>query len=83
MSAQPKLTGLSRKLVNDGVLEEASAVEAITNARKEKVSLTHYLVSNKLVPAKKIAIEISQEFGLPVMDLNSFDITEIPEDIFE
>ena len=83
MSAQPKLTGLSRKLVNDGVLEEASVVEAIAKAREDKVSLTHYLVSNKLVPAKKIAIEISLEFGLPVMDLDSFDIGEIPEDLFD
>lgn len=83
MSAQPKLTGLSRKLVNDGVLEEAKVVEAITKAREDKVSLTHYLVSEKLVPARKIAIEISLEFGLPVMDLDSFDITEIPEDLFD
>jgi len=83
MSAQPKLTGLSRRLVNDEVLDEEGVLNAIAKAREEKVSLTHYLVSNKLVPAKKVAIEISLEFGLPVMDLTSLDPAEIPEDLFD
>ena len=83
MAATPKLTGLSRKLVNDGLIDEAKAIEALKAAREEKITFTQYLVKNELLPAKKIAMEASAEFGLPVFDLDGLDLDTTPRDIVD
>ncbi len=68
------LTGIARKLVLDKHLDEAAAIEAVENANKESIQLTSYLVKNKIVPSNVIAMISSQEFGLPVFDLDVMDI---------
>lgn len=83
MSAEPKLSGLSRKLVSDGLLDEEKAVSALKGAQKEKITFTQYLVNNKILEAKKIALEASTEFGLPVLDLNALDLESIPREIVD
>lgn len=83
MAAEIKLNGLSRKLVIDGLLDEEAAINALTAAHKEKVSFTNYLVSNNILTAKKIAMEASKEFGLPVFDLDAIDPESIPRDIVD
>ncbi len=83
MSAEPRLQGLSRKLVNDGLIDEAKAIEAIKGAHEEKITFTQYLVNNKILSAKKIAMEASAEFGLPVFDLNALEIESIPKDLVD
>ncbi|MCW8922359.1 MAG: type IV-A pilus assembly ATPase PilB [Gammaproteobacteria bacterium] len=83
MAAEPRLQGLSRKLVNDGLLDEEKAIEAIKGAREEKITFTQYLVNHQILSAKKIAMEASAEFGLPVFDLNSLDMEAIPKDLVD
>ena len=83
MSAEPKLSGLSRKLVNDGLLEESKAIEALKGAKKDKITFTQYLVKNKILGAKRIALEASGEFGLPVFDLDALDTDVIPRDLVD
>ena len=83
MSAQPRLQGLSRKLVNDGLIDEEKAIEAIKGAHEEKITFTQYLVDHKILSAKKIAMEASAEFGLPVFDLNALDMEAIPKDLVD
>ena len=83
MSAEPKLSGLSRKLVIDGLLEEEKAISALKNAHAEKVSFTQYLVKNNVLSASKIAVEASNEFGLPVFDLDALDKEAVPRDIVD
>jgi len=83
MAAEIKLNGLSRKLVNDGLLEESVATTALKASVKEKVSFTSYLVSNNLLSATKIAMEASKEFGLPVFDLDAIDQEAIPRDVVD
>ena len=83
MAAEIKLNGLPRKLVNDGMLEEEVAINAIKASVKEKVSFTNYLVTNNLLSATKIAMEASKEFGLPVFDLNAIDPETIPRDVVD
>ncbi len=83
MAAQIRLHGLPRKLVIDGLLEEDVAIKALEASRKEKTSFTHYLVSNNLLTARKIAMEASKEFGLPVFDLDAIDPDAIPRNIVD
>jgi len=83
MPAEPRLQGLSRKLVNDGLIDEEKAIEAIKGAREGKITFTQYLVNNKILSAKKIAMEASAEFGIPVFDLNALDIEAVPKDLVD
>ena len=83
MSAEPKLSGLSRKLVNDGLLDEEKAISALKTAHAEKISFTQYLVNNNVLSASKIAMEASNEFGLPVFDLDVLDMESVPREIVD
>ena len=81
MPPDPKLSGLARRLVLDGLIEETAALEAQENAKKEKTSFTQYIVGKKVISAHKIAMIASNEFGLPLLDLNSIDPATIPRDL--
>jgi type IV pilus assembly protein PilB len=73
-----QLGGLARKLVLDGLLDEATAQQAFQSAIKEKTPFVAYLVANKLAPSNKIALAAAQEFGVPLLDINAIEIdTEI------
>lgn len=83
-----QLGGLARKLVMDGLLDEATAQQAFQSALKEKTPFVSYLVTNKLAPSNKIALAASQEFGVPLLDINALeldpDITKlIKEDLIK
>ena len=73
-SSQMMLSGLARKLVMDGLLAEADAVKAQEQSTKKKVPYVTYLVENNLVNSKKLAIAASQEFGVPLMDIDAIEI---------
>ena len=83
MAADIKLNGLPRKLVIDGLLEEDAAINALQSSIKEKVSFTKYLVANDILPASKLAIEASKEFGLPVFDIDAIDPDALPLDLVD
>jgi len=50
----------------------------IQAAKKAKISLINYLVSNKVVSSKAIAERASVEFGLPQFDLSAIDVKSLP-----
>jgi type IV pilus assembly protein PilB len=68
------LSGLARKLVLDGLIDEASAADHYQKALAKKQAFVPYLVENKLVASKDIALAASQEFGVPVLDINAMEI---------
>ncbi len=70
-SLKTTLGGLSRRLAQDGIIDEAAAIEAKSAAKAEKVPLVSYLVGNGLVDARDIAIAASQEFGVPLLDIDA------------
>ncbi|MFQ5659079.1 MAG: type IV-A pilus assembly ATPase PilB [Gammaproteobacteria bacterium] len=68
------LSGLARKLVFDGLLDEAAAAEHFQKALKEKQPFVSYLVENKLVASSDIALSAAQEFGVPMLDINALEL---------
>ncbi len=64
------LTGLARKLVQDEIISEVTAQEALQKASEEKISFNRYLINHNIVPPNIIAMSSSLEFGLPVFDLS-------------
>lgn len=68
------LSGLARKLVLDGLLEEAAAQEHFQSALKKKQPFVAYLVENNLAPSNEIALAASQEFGVSLLDIDSLEL---------
>ena len=68
-----KLRGLPRRLVQEGILEEASLHSAAAEAKKDKASLVSYLVDKQLADPTDIALAASHEFGVPIIDLDALE----------
>jgi type IV pilus assembly protein PilB len=68
------LSGLPRRLVQDGIIEEEAVLEAVKEARSKKLGLVPHLVSNDLAEPRKIAVAASHEFGIPLMDIDALEL---------
>ena len=73
-ASQSVLTGLPRRLVQDGIVTEEAITEASEAARKAKEPLVSYLVDNEMADARAIAVAASHEFGVPLLDIDAIDI---------
>ncbi|NOQ17521.1 MAG: type IV-A pilus assembly ATPase PilB [Methyloprofundus sp.] len=74
-------SGLLKCIIQEGLLTEADAQTYSIDAKNKKVPLISYLVNNKYVEAKAIAMHASNEFGVPVFDLSAFDKSVLPTGI--
>ena len=68
------LSGLARKLVLDGLLDESAAQEHFQKSLQKKQPFVTFLVENKLVPSAAIALAAAQEFGVPVLDISALEL---------
>ena len=73
-ASQSNLSGLPRRLVQDGIVTEEVIQEAQEAARKEKMALVAYLVANEKADSRAIAVAASHEFGVPLLDLDAIEI---------
>ena len=67
------ITGIARRLVMDGALDEAAAREALDKATAERKPVSGWLREHKLVSAAQMAAANSIEFGMPVFDPATMD----------
>ena len=65
------LGGLPQRLVQDGVVEEATMLEALNAAREKKTGIVTQLVTSGAAKARDIAVAASNEFGVPLFDLDA------------
>jgi type IV pilus assembly protein PilB len=65
------LQGLPLRLIQDGLLDEKSMLQAMAAAKEVGTNLVSHLVANGLAEAREIAIAASQEFGVPLFDLEA------------
>ena len=72
------LSGLARRLVMDGLLDETEATKAHETALKKRTHFVSYLVENKILKSRDIAWSGAQEFGVPLFDLKSMDMEIAP-----
>jgi len=78
-----KLGGLLNKLVLNGHISEEKAVSAQKGSVEKKQPISQFLVENKLIDSKTIAVTGSQEFGLPVFDLDAIDTDSLPKGLVD
>ena len=73
-ASQSNLSGLPRRLVQDGIVSEETVHEATEAAKKEKTPLVAYLVANEMADSRAVAVAASHEFGVPLLDLDAIEI---------
>jgi type IV pilus assembly protein PilB len=73
-ASQAILTGLSLRLVADGILDEAAMTEAVMEARSNGRSLVAHLVDEGIAEASIVAMAASQEFGVPLLDIDEITL---------
>jgi len=69
-----RLSGLAQRLVNDGLLSEEEAESAQLSAKEADLAFVSYLVENKIVSSQHVATIASEEFGVPLFDINTMNI---------
>lgn len=69
-----RLSGLARRLITDGLLSEEEALSAQKHAKKANQPFVSYLVRNKILNSHDIALVASQEFGVPLFDIDAMSM---------
>jgi len=77
-SSQP-LSGLAKRLVNEGVCSAEVAADASTQAREKQQTFISYVIEQRLVSAYRAAAAASEEFGMPLLDLDALDPNSLPK----
>jgi type IV pilus assembly protein PilB len=67
------ITGIARRLVLDGALEDTAARQALATATSQKQPIAAYLAEKRLVTPAQMAAANSVEFGVPLLDASAFD----------
>src|SRR5688572_9772260 len=73
-ASRSSLGGLPQRLVQDGIVDEATMLEALNAARERKTNIVTQLVSSGAAKARDIAIAASTEFGVPLLDLDAVNL---------
>ncbi len=82
-SATIRLSGLARRLVSDNLLSEQDAHAAQQAAKEANLTFVTHLVNNKILSSKDIAYVASQEFGVPLFDIDAMDMELAATDLIE
>lgn len=72
------ITGIARRLVQDGHLGEADARKALDETGKDKSPITQWLLGRGLVSGSHIAQAQAVEFGMPMIDVAAMDPAQMP-----
>ena len=67
------ITGIVRRLVQDGSMDEATARNAMAEAASAKLPLAQWISNKRLVTSPQLAAANAIEFGMPLLDVNAFD----------
>jgi type IV-A pilus assembly ATPase PilB len=76
--ASAHVSPLGRALVQQGKLVQADANLIQSEAAKAGVSFIEQLMASKKLSAKEVSLFAAHTFGLPLLDLNSIDVDQIP-----
>jgi type IV pilus assembly protein PilB len=71
-------SGLAKCLIQNGLLTEETATAALQEAQRSKQAFVSYLIASKKIDSRTVAVLASAEFGVPLLDLDAFDISVIP-----
>ena len=77
------LSGLAKRLVNEGIFSAEVAMEAAQEARDNKQTFIAHIIEKRLVSAARAAAVAADEFGMPLLDLDALDLDTLPQGVIE
>jgi type IV pilus assembly protein PilB len=72
------LQGLARRLVDEDILDTASAEKACQESSKKNKTLLGWLISNSAADPGQLAMAAAEEYGIPLIDIRAFDLSQAP-----
>ncbi len=78
-----KPSGLAWRLVKENLLAEAQMITAYEEAARKGLPFVRYLIDQKLLDSRRIAVAASHEFGIPLLDLSAFDASALPTNLVD
>jgi type IV pilus assembly protein PilB len=72
--ARSTLGGLPQRLVQDGLVDEATMLNALAMAKERRSNIVTELVTSGAAKARDIAIAASAEFGVPLLDVDAIAV---------
>lgn len=76
-------SGLPKRLIQQELLTAEDIQQTQKQAREERVSLVHQLVASGKLSARVVAGAVAEEFGDPILDLNSFQRDSLVKDLVD
>ncbi len=78
-----KISGLAHRLVSDNLLSPEAAERAFSQAASQRTLFVTYLVEHNILDSRQIAYAASQEFGVPLLDIDVLDLDQAPINLVE
>jgi type IV pilus assembly protein PilB len=72
------LQGLARRLVEEDILDSASAEKACQESSRKNKTLLGWLISNSAADPGLLAMAAAEEYGIPLIDIRAFDLSQAP-----
>ncbi len=82
-AATRNLSGLARALAQHGLMPESEADALQNQAQSAGVSFVEQLLTSKRFSAQQVAVFGSRAFGVPLLDLATFDLDHFPKELFD
>jgi type IV pilus assembly protein PilB len=82
-AATRNLSGLARALAQHGLMPEAEADALQNQAQSAGVTFVEQLLTSKRFSAQQVAVFGSRAFGVPLLDLATFDLDHFPKEYFD
>jgi type IV pilus assembly protein PilB len=81
--ATRNLSGLARALAQHGVMSEHEAEAMQTQAQSSGVTFVEQVLMGKRMTAQQLAVFGSRAFGIPLFDLNAFELEQVDKAYFD
>ena len=75
------LSGVAKRLVMQGLISENDARRVSDASMKQKIPVASLLLERNLVSSAQLALANSEEFGVPLLDAESIDLAQIPQNL--
>ncbi|MGI8895228.1 MAG: type IV-A pilus assembly ATPase PilB [Casimicrobiaceae bacterium] len=79
-AATRNISGLARAMAQHGLMSEYEAEAMQTQAQSAGIAFVEQLLSGKRITAQQLAVFASRTFGIPLLDLASFDTEQIQKE---
>lgn len=79
----PVISGLARRLISDGIIDEQTAQTSLAHSVRNKIPFAIQLVTDTKVNALSIATAAADEFGTPLLEISAFNPENMPAGIVD